>query len=654
MDTVFNLLRGLIAPSVTLPNVTVPNLTEHVSADEERTLTERIGLVEQTTARVRSDVHTATNIVGMISGPSRVASAEESLKDAARGNIPSTTDLTVSQHAKIYKDEAAINASRVDASSSESDSVALPAATSLDTGSMSDSSRTTDPEAYQPARQNPWRPANRRSGRGKGGKANEKAKKQALREKENEVEKAQGASAVAASLMGVGSCSGAASRSASIIDQDNDRSSRYRSTPARNPEYAAAHMSGMAGFVPQFVSEGMEQRALQSCGRSATESYLLQTRTIPQYAAVIYPSRDGEGSAQWTASHVATSPPDDARSDSSSTTDPEAYQPARQHQGPRVRALKGKAKKAKQLEREQALAEKEKLAQKASVASSSVVGVGFSSGAVSGPGTANAVFQPHHANAECINSTGSAPTVSARTQIPSQRVQEHDLESGQRPQDSVGSSRLLTTLAIDPASSYQIESPVNSGEGPIFPVTSPAVGRATSQRNDTADASSAITPQSGGIVDLSRKYNSASGSLSIANLVVNLDSVVSPSFAFVPNFTAQQSEPTDKSIRSQKPFDAVQSEGDGQSMGPPWKKTRRGTSGNGPVKTAKRKAAKQAYRERKQEEKRARRSGVAAASLKGVSTSSAAPSSSSSAIVSVQFPDPYVEPIHTQPVAFTS
>lgn len=281
------------------------------------------------------------------------------------------------------------------------------------------------------------------------------------------------------------------------------------------------------------------------------------------------------------------------------------------------------------------------------------MGVGFSSGAVSGPATANAVLQPHHANAECINSTGSAPTVSTRTQIPSQRVQEHDLESGQLPQDSVGSSRLLTTLAIDPASSYQIESPVDSGEGPIFPVTSPAVGRATSQRNDTADASSAITPQSGGIVDLSRKYDSASGSLSIANLAVNLDSVVSPSFALVPNFTTQQSDPTDKATRSQGPFDAVQSEGDGQIMGPPSKKTQRGSTGNGPVKTAKRKAAKQAYRERKQEEKRARRSGVAAASLKSFSTSSAASSSSSSAIVSVQFPDPYVEPIHTQPVAVT-
>lgn len=338
MNTVFNLLRGLIIPPVTtsLSNVTVSNCAGHVSVDEEWTLTEQVRLVEQTTARVGSDVDSATDIVGMLSGPSKVASAEESLKDAARGNIPSTTDLTVSQHPRTYQDEAAINASKVDTSSSESVSVAIPAATALDTGSMSDSSRTTDPETYQPARQNPWRPANRRSGRGKGGKANKKAKKQALREKENEVEKAQGASAVAASLVGVGSCSGAASRSASVIDQDNDRSSRYRSTPARNLEFAAAHMRGMAGFVPQFVSEGMEQRALQSCGRSATESYLLQTRTIPQYAAVIYPSRDGEGSAQWTASHVATSPPDDVQSDSSSTTDPEAYKPARQHHRPRV------------------------------------------------------------------------------------------------------------------------------------------------------------------------------------------------------------------------------------------------------------------------------------------------------------------------------
>lgn len=143
------------------------------------------------------------------------ASVPSEIVEQRASRLVSSSSISASSAGIAPIVELASNSSTVNDSSTSSLGIATLSATSQitkDNGPLSDSSNTTDPEAYQPAR------ASRRSARGKGDKASKKAKKLALREKEKKVEMTQQrASAAAPSSAGVGSASALASGSSSVV-----------------------------------------------------------------------------------------------------------------------------------------------------------------------------------------------------------------------------------------------------------------------------------------------------------------------------------------------------------------------------------------------------------------------------------------------------
>jgi hypothetical protein len=123
-----------------------------------------------------------------------------------------------------------------------------------------------------------------------------------------------------------------------------------------------------------------------------------------------------------SASHSRDPNEDGAHSDSSSTTDSSAYQPAREHPWrPHVRALRGQAKRAKQLEMEQAFREKEKAEQEAQQARG-VAGSLFAAATTSGPGI-ELLRTPRPAKSAGL--TVSTATGQALARRSFQRHQEH-------------------------------------------------------------------------------------------------------------------------------------------------------------------------------------------------------------------------------------
>lgn len=123
-----------------------------------------------------------------------------------------------------------------------------------------------------------------------------------------------------------------------------------------------------------------------------------------------------------SAPHSRDRNEDGTHSDSSSTTDSGAYQTAREYPWrPHVRALRGQAKRAKQLEVEQAFREKEKAEQEAQHARG-VAGSLFAAATTSGPGI-ELLRTPRSAKA--AGSTVSAATGQALARRFSRRHQEH-------------------------------------------------------------------------------------------------------------------------------------------------------------------------------------------------------------------------------------
>lgn len=252
-------------------------------------------------------------------------------------------------------------------------------------GGDSDSSSTTDPEAYRPPRQAP-----RRRGKGKAKRAKHAAMEKAIRDKTNAEQDGHPADGVAGPLSGL-----VFSSDALLVPVPlNETLQSALATQLTNSTTSGSAARGPAR--ESFASQGGQFPAAQSRGPANVEG--------------------------------------DAASVSSGTMDAEAYKPAKKRRG--KRSLKGKAKIAKQLEKEQALREKDRSTQNAQQLQDGVVSSSCSgqvaSISISGPGT-ELLWSPHQAGSDSSNMPGPTRTIQALAQG-SFRRQQADVPAYNTPE----------------------------------------------------------------------------------------------------------------------------------------------------------------------------------------------------------------------------